>query len=84
MCISSEVEAFDGPSDRWIWNVVGGVLGRQETSVLRRLRFGRIVAYQELYEVLYSRMVREELDVDSVDVGGCAEGEFELVKAYWK
>ena len=76
MCISLDVEAFDGPSDRWIWNVIGGVL--------RRLRFGRIVAYQELYEVLYSRMVREELDVDSVDVGGCAEGEFELVKAYWK
>ena len=81
MCISLDVEAFDGPSDRWIWNVIGGVLRREETPVLRRLRFGRIVAY---YTNLYSRMVREELDVDSVDVGGCAEGEFELVKAYWK
>ncbi len=73
----SDVKAFDAPSDRWIWHVVG--VERFSERDVRVEAFevweetwgqSEIIAYREPYEVLYRLMVGEELDVDSIDVGG--------------
>ena len=70
MCISSDVEGFDGSLDRWI--VGSGMLLVGCFGEKRSLCASGGFAYQEPYEVLYNRMVKEELEVDSVDVGECA------------
>ncbi len=71
----SDVEAFDAPSDSWIRHVVGSV----ERFGERGVRAEAFEVGEETWGVERDRCLSgtirgliEKLDVDSVDVGGCA------------